>query len=80
MREANVVVTSSREEGLGTAMLDALALGKPVVATRGGGLAEIVPEEWLVEVGNAPALGDHVLRALDHASSVPLSRQYTASG
>lgn len=79
MREADVVVTSSREEGLGTVMLDALAIGKPVVATRGGGLPEIVPEEWLVEVGDAAALGDRVLRALDHSSPVPLPPQYTAS-
>src|SRR2546426_4721838 len=35
---------------LGTVVLHALALGKPVVATAGGGLSEIVPPRWLVPV------------------------------
>jgi glycosyltransferase involved in cell wall biosynthesis len=79
MREADVVVMSSREEGLGTAVLDALALGKPVVATSGGGLPEIVPSEWLVAMGDAPSLAEKVVRALNHPSPVPLPPQYTVS-
>jgi glycosyltransferase involved in cell wall biosynthesis len=79
MREADVVVMSSRAEGLGTAVLDALALGKPVVATGGGGLAEIVPAAWLVGVGDAAALAEKVVRALDHPSPFPLPSQYTAT-
>lgn len=79
LREADVVVMSSREEGLGTAVLDALALGKPVVATSGGGLPEIVPAQWLVGVGDAVALGEKVVRALNRPSPVPLPPQYTAS-
>src|SRR2546422_10868517 len=43
--EADVFVMSSKDEGLGSVVLHALALGKPVVATRGGGLPEIVPAE-----------------------------------
>ena len=39
---ADLFVMSSVEEGLGTAVLDAMALGKPVVATNAGGLPEIV--------------------------------------
>lgn len=38
----NVFVLSSYLEGLGTALLDALALNKPVVATAVGGIPEIV--------------------------------------
>jgi glycosyltransferase involved in cell wall biosynthesis len=79
MREADVVVMSSRAEGLGTAVLDALALGKPVVATSGGGLPEIVPAEWLVGVGNAGALAEKVIRALDRPTPFPLPSHYTAS-
>jgi glycosyltransferase involved in cell wall biosynthesis len=79
MREADVVVMSSREEGLGTAVLDALALGKPVVATSGGGLPEIVPAQWLVAVGDARALGEKVVRALNHPSPVPLPPQCTVA-
>lgn len=79
MREADVVVMSSRAEGLGTAVLDALALGKPVVTTRGGGLPEIVPAEWLVGVGDSAALAEKVVRTLDHPSPFPLPSQYTAA-
>jgi glycosyltransferase involved in cell wall biosynthesis len=39
---ADLYVMSSLQEGLGTAVLDALALAKPVVATKAGGLPEIV--------------------------------------
>ncbi|HEX9283775.1 MAG TPA: glycosyltransferase [Gemmatimonadales bacterium] len=78
IREADVLVMSSQEEGLGTVVLDALALGKPVVATRGGGLPEIVPAEWLVPVGDAQALARKVVAALDHPSPVPLPPRFTA--
>ena len=79
LRESDVVVMSSRAEGLGTVVLHALALGKPVVATAGGGLSEIVPPRWLVPVGDADALARRVIEALDHPSPVPLPPQYTAS-
>ena len=79
LRESDVVVMSSRAEGLGTVVLHALALGKPVVATAGGGLAEILPPRWLVPVGDADALARRVIDALDHPSPVPLPAQCTAS-
>jgi glycosyltransferase involved in cell wall biosynthesis len=41
-RIADLYVMSSIQEGLGTAVLDALALAIPVVATRAGGLPEII--------------------------------------
>ena len=77
--EADVLVMSSKEEGLGTVVLHALALGKPVVATRAGGLPEMVPEPWLAPVGDADALARKVLAALDHPSPVPLPARFTAS-
>jgi glycosyltransferase involved in cell wall biosynthesis len=57
---ANVVVLSSVEEGLGTVLIDAMALGKPVVATSAGGIPElVVPEETgvLVPPRDPDALG-----------------------
>jgi L-malate glycosyltransferase len=77
--EGDVLVMSSREEGLGSVVLHALALGKPVVATAGGGLPEMVPPDWVVPVGDAEALARAVVRAVEHPSVLPLAQQFTAS-
>jgi glycosyltransferase involved in cell wall biosynthesis len=42
LRDCDLFVHPSRTEGLGTAVLDAMAEGLPVVATAAGGLREIV--------------------------------------
>lgn len=44
MQNFEIFVFSSYLEGLGTAILDAMALGKPVVATRAGGIPEAVED------------------------------------
>ena len=79
IQEANVLVMSSREEGLGSVVLHAMALGRPVVATRGGGLPEIVPAEWLVPVGDANLLAQQVVAALSRAPQSMLPPQFTAA-
>jgi len=78
LRESDVVVMSSRAEGLGSVVLHALALGKPVVATAGGGLSEVVSAERLVPVGDADALARKVVDALAHPSPAPLPARFTA--
>lgn len=68
MREASVFVLSSKEEGLGTVLLDALALGVPTAATQAGGIPEMyeggadAPE--LSPVGDPQALADNITRVL----------------
>jgi glycosyltransferase involved in cell wall biosynthesis len=58
--------------------LQALALGKPVVATRAGGLAEVVPPHGLVDVGDAKALAARVVAVLaDPPRSVQLPERFT---
>ncbi len=64
---ADLLVLCSREEGLGSVLLDAMALGKPVVATDAGGIPEIVvPGETglLVPVGDHRAMGNAIARVL----------------
>ncbi len=65
---ADCFVTSSKEEGLGTAMLDAMALGRPVAATAGGGIPEILADETglVVPIQDAAALGDAVVRIVEN--------------
>lgn len=79
IRESNVFVMSSKEEGLGSVILNALALERPVVATAAGGIAEILPAAALVPVGDAVGLAQKVGQALDHPSPVPLPSKFTAS-
>ena len=58
MRKANVVCLSSRWENLPVAAIEALASGRPIVATRVGGVSEVVGAEdgILVPPGDPPAL------------------------
>jgi L-malate glycosyltransferase len=64
----DLYIMPSRAEGLGSSALAAMAHGVPVVASRVGGLPEIVEEGetgWLVPPGSPQALAD----AIAHAAS-----------
>jgi glycosyltransferase involved in cell wall biosynthesis len=66
-RLADLFVMSSVEEGLGTAVLDALAVGKPVVATHSGGIPEMITNGengLLVPAKNPSALADAISEML----------------
>ena len=63
----DLFVMSSVTEGLGTSVLDAMACRRPIVATRAGGIPEIVEHEvngLLVPPRDAPALATAIVRAL----------------
>lgn len=64
--DADCFVMSSREEGLGTSVLDAMALGTPVASTTAGGLSEMLQDgAGLLAPPNDPhALADAVARLL----------------
>lgn len=69
----DIFCLSSKLEGLGTSVLEAMALKVPVVATRSGGIPEIIQEGvtgFLAEPRNPPALADALKKAfsLDSAS------------
>ncbi len=59
-RAAVAVVPSRYAEILPLAALEAMAAGVPVVATRTGGLAEVVPEEGLVAPRDRQTLADRL--------------------
>ena len=62
--DADLFVMSSREEGLGTSVLDAMALGIPVASTSAGGLPEMLGEGagLLVPPGDPGGLAEAVER------------------
>lgn len=67
LKALDVFVLSSVEEGLGTSLFDAMAAGAPIVATRAGGIPEIVQDGitgLLVPSGDAPALAAAITRLL----------------
>lgn len=59
----DVVILSSHYEGFGLAALEAMSAGKPVVASRVGGLINLVAaSEYLFETGDANRLRELLLR------------------
>ncbi len=67
LKGLDLFVMSSVTEGLGTALLDAMALGRPIVATRAGGILEVVlhgETGLLVPPRDAPALAAGILDLL----------------
>jgi glycosyltransferase involved in cell wall biosynthesis len=77
---ATVATLSSAQEGLGTVLLDALSLGKPTVATRAGGIPEIIVDGvsgLLAPARDPAALGAAIARAIRDA---PLAARLAAGG
>ena len=61
--EVDVFLFTSKQEGLGTSVIDALAAGVPVVATKAGGVPEIIQDGengLLTPIKNASLLADRV--------------------
>jgi glycosyltransferase involved in cell wall biosynthesis len=70
MKTADLLVMSSVTEGLGSAVLDAMAMGLPVVGTRAGGIPEaVVPDVTgvLVEPSDPRALAEAIVSLLKDA-------------
>ncbi|HET9235520.1 MAG TPA: glycosyltransferase [Candidatus Eisenbacteria bacterium] len=71
LRSLDVLCLPSRQEGFPNAILDALAAEVPVIATRVGGVPEMLEsgvDGLLVEPANPPALREALSRILDDPS------------
>lgn len=71
LREARVFVLPSFAEGLPVVLMEALALGTPVIATEIAGIPELVDDEcgWLIPAGSETALVEALRKALEATSS-----------
>jgi glycosyltransferase involved in cell wall biosynthesis len=67
LAQTDIFVLSSLSEGLPLTVLEAMAAGRPLVATAVGGVPEVVEDArcgWLCPPGDAAALADAMERAL----------------
>ena len=67
LKAFDIFVMSSVTEGLGTSLLDAMAAARPIVATRAGGIPEVVIDEQtglLVPVRDPERLANAIVRLL----------------
>lgn len=76
LASADLLVLASAFEGLPLVVLEAMAAGTPVIATRIGGVCEVLGDDhpWLVPPGDRRALSD----AMSDALSDPAARAATA--
>jgi len=75
-----VVDSRGDTEGLGVVLLEAMAHGRPVVASRAGGITDVVRDGdtgWLVDPGDAEVLAS---RLLEVASNPEQARRVAARG
>jgi glycosyltransferase involved in cell wall biosynthesis len=64
LRSADLLVLNSLEEPFGLVLIEAMSSGTPVLATRVGGIPEIITDSengWLVERGDTAALASKLL-------------------
>lgn len=67
-RELTLFLITSDTEGLGTTVIDALYNGIPVIATRAGGIPELVingEQGYLCEIGDYKCLAERINQLLD---------------
>lgn len=64
----DIFILSSKKEGLGTSLIDALSIGLPIVASESGGIPEIIDNGnngILVEPKNSKRLAEAIINLID---------------
>lgn len=72
LREADLFVLPSRQEGLPRALLEAMAMGLPAIATNVGGVPELIDSEAIVEPESVDALSAKILGFLNRPEKMTL--------
>jgi glycosyltransferase involved in cell wall biosynthesis len=70
MNEIDILAITSESEGFSRVAIEAMAAGKPVVATRCGGPEEIILDHetgFLVPVGDAKAIAERLILLIDNS-------------
>ena len=70
LKAFDIFVLPSKKEGLGTSVLDAMSAGLPIVATKAGGIPEMITDRvngLLVNSGDSDSLADAILYLLDNS-------------
>ena len=75
LRAADLFVLPSRTEGLPRALIEAMAVGLPCLATRVGGVPELLAADALVDVDDV----DGLARAIDAVAAAPPRRRAMAA-
>ena len=66
LNESDLFVLASRTEGMPRVVIEAMSVGLPIVATKVGGIPEILEDKVLVEINNAQALADKILEIISN--------------
>ncbi len=80
LKELDVVICASRNEGTPVALIEAMAAGIPVLSTEVGGVADLVTHGltgWLVSPGDPDAMASGIRHLLDDG---PLRGRLAAAG
>ncbi len=77
LARSDAVLLTSNTEGMPRSLMEAMALGKPVIATRVGGVPELVRDGVdgvLVEAGDVNGVSEAIARLSDSAQRVEMGR------